>query len=241
MAKKNEILEEQRKAREQFLELKKMQQENADATKVASKEAVAPRTFGEKLSNFWTYYKWHVVAVIVAAVIMAVSINQCVNSVKPDMGVVVFLHQTASSEQLERLTDYMEEKCEDINGDGEVYINIINCSYSTDDKNGQYEMTILNKLQATLAADYDALLYVTDSSSYGYFSQNNGSDGLFTEEPYKLSDNIISKLGTEEIPFMYKDLHISCRSYYDTVLEKDKNAKAVYEQSQKILEAIKSE
>lgn len=241
MAKKNEILEEQRKAREQFLELKKMQQGQTEAPPKPSEEAVAPRTFGEKLSNFWTYYKWHVISVIVAAVIIAVSVNQCVNSVKPDMNVVVFLYQTASSEQLEKLCDYMEEKCEDINGDGEVYINLINCSYSPDDNNAQYEMTVLNKLQAILAADYDTLLYVTDAESYGYFSQNGSSEGLFTDEPYKLSDDFISKLGTDEIPFMYKDLQISCRSYHNTVLEKDKKVKPIYEQSQKILEAIKSE
>lgn len=239
MAKKNEILEEQRKAREQFLELKRMQQDGSKA--LPSEETKPPRTFGEKLSNFWTYYKWHTIAVIVAAVILAVSVKECVTRVKPDMGVMVFLHQMASTEQLDAISQYMENICEDINGDGEVYINIINCSYNPDDKNGQYEMTVLNKLQATLAADYDVLLYITDSNSYEYFEQSNGMEGLFAEEPYKFSENLISKLGTEEMPFVYTDLQISCRSYHGTILEKDKNAKAIYEQSQKILNTIKDE
>ena len=241
MARKNEILEEQRKARKQFLELKKMQQGIADAPLKPSEDTVSPRTFGQKLSNFWTYYKLHVISVIAVAVIIAVSVNQCVNSVKPDMNVAVFLYQTTSSEQLKPLCDYMEEKCEDINGDGQVYINIINCSYSPEDNNGQYEMTALNKLQATLAADYDTLLYITDAQSYNYFLQSDAFDGLFTDEPYKLSENLISRLSTDDLPFVYKDLQISCRSFYNTALEKDKNAKPVYEQSQKILEAIKSE
>ena len=48
----NETILQQRKAREEFLKLKQMQNNNSAET-VEKREEYKPRTFKEKLDNFW--------------------------------------------------------------------------------------------------------------------------------------------------------------------------------------------
>ena len=60
---KNDILEEQRRARQQFLELKKMQK--------PSEVALEPKTLGEKAKNYWYHFKWHTIAAIFMAVVIS--------------------------------------------------------------------------------------------------------------------------------------------------------------------------
>ena len=51
----NEIIQEQRKARKAFLELKKMQNGEMDAGPKPSDVAIVPKTFWEKFKHFWYY------------------------------------------------------------------------------------------------------------------------------------------------------------------------------------------
>ena len=57
--KTNEILEAQRKARQDFLDLKKMQSGEITPPPKPSEEAVLPKTGKDKAKNFWFHYKWH--------------------------------------------------------------------------------------------------------------------------------------------------------------------------------------
>ena len=55
--KKNDIIEEQRRARAEFLRLKKMQSGEIDAGPKPSEVAIVPKTPKEKWDNFWFQYK----------------------------------------------------------------------------------------------------------------------------------------------------------------------------------------
>ncbi len=235
---KNEILEEQRKARKQYLELKKMQEGKTDAPPKPSEEA-PELTPSEKVKNFWDYHKWHVIGTILAIFLVAFSVSECVNRVKPDVNVVLFSYTGMVSEQVELLTDYMESVCGDVNGDGQFYVGIIDCSYNNKSEDKQYEYTVLNKLQATLAADTEALLFVTDKESYQYFLADDSMKGLFTADPVPFSKEFCERVSTEEQKFVGEHLQISCRTYYNTVLEGKKGAEERYNAAQKIVEDIK--
>ncbi len=234
---KNEILEEQRKARKQYLELKKMQEGKTDAPSKPSEEA-HPLTTSEKIKNFWDYHKWHVLGVILAIVLVVFSVSECVNRVEPDVNVVLFSYKGMVEEQVEMLIDYMENVCEDVNGDGQIRVGIINCSYNKSNDDKQYEYTVLNKLQATLAADDEAMLFVTDKESYQYFLSDDSMKGLFTSEPIVFSKDFCERVADEDEEFYAEHLQISCRTYYGTVLEGKKNAEERYKASQKIIEDI---
>ena len=67
---KNETIEQQRRAREEFLKLKKIQQGELPAEPKPSDVAIVPKTREEKLSNFWFHHKWHVIALVFITVVL---------------------------------------------------------------------------------------------------------------------------------------------------------------------------
>ena len=124
---KNETLEQQRKAREEFLKLKQMQN-SGFVDKAHEKYEYKPVTAKEKLENFWFHYKWHTVAILLALVFLCISITQCTGRTNYDMEIVYFAYKPIQDARLEKITEYFENVAEDINGDGEVQVQIINCS-----------------------------------------------------------------------------------------------------------------
>ena len=80
----NETILQQRKAREEFLKLKQMQNSNSAET-VEKREEYKPRTFKEKLDNFWFHYKWHTIAILLALVVLCTGVSQCAGRTNYDM------------------------------------------------------------------------------------------------------------------------------------------------------------
>ena len=144
----NEILEEQRRARQEFLELKKMQSGEMKAPPKPSEVAIVPKTPKEKWDNFWFQYKWYVVAITAVTVVLAVLITQCATRTKYDMEVVYFTYTAALDEQTNAVAKYIAGYAEDVNGDGEINIQVVNCSFNGKSGDTQYRYTMMTKLQA---------------------------------------------------------------------------------------------
>ena len=235
---KNEILEEQRRAREEFLELKKMQSGEMKAPPKPSEVAIVPKTPKEKWDNFWFQYKWHVTAIVAVTVILAVLITQCATRTKYDLEVVYFTYTSALDEQTDKIAEYIEKYASDINGDGAVNVQVINCSFTDNSGNVQYKNTMLTKLQSLIAGDQNALLYITDEKSYKYLSGISDGEGIFEGEPLKFGEDFYSFTKTDNFGNLPEGLGISCRRVSDTVLENKKNVDKVYEESLSIIEKI---
>lgn len=236
--KTNEILEEQRKARQEFLELKKMQHGEMKAPPKPSEVAIVPKTPKEKWDNFWFQYKWYVIAITAVTVILAVLITQCATRTKYDLEVVYFTYTAVLDEQTGKIADYLADYAEDINGDGEINVQVVNVSFSDKSGDSQYKYTMLTKLQAMIAGDENAILYITDSESYKYLDGLT-ENGLFDGEPIKLGDKFYSATESEQLGKLPEGLLISCRRISDTVLEGKKGAAEAYENALKLIEKLK--
>lgn len=236
--KTNEILEEQRKARQEFLELKKMQHGEMKAPPKPSEVAIVPKTPKEKWDNFWFQYKWYVIAITAVTVILAVLITQCATRTKYDLEVVYFTYTSVLDEQTNKIADYLTAYAEDINGDGEINVQVVNVSFSDKSGDSQYKYTMLTKLQAMIAGDENAILYITDSESYKYLDGLT-ENGLFDGEPIKLGDKFYSATESEQLGKLPEGLQISCRRISDTVLEGKKGAAEAYENALKLIEKLK--
>jgi len=70
--KRNEIIEEQRRAREEFLKLKKMQQGEIEPEAQPSEAAMQPKTFSGKWQNYWYHFKIQTIFAIFLIVVVAV-------------------------------------------------------------------------------------------------------------------------------------------------------------------------
>ena len=239
--KTNEILEEQRKARQEFLELKKMQNGEMKAPPKPSEVAIVPKTPKEKWDNFWFQYKWHVVAIVATAVVLAILIPQCATRTKYDLQAVYFTYTTALDAQTEKVADYLKKYAEDTNGDGEINVQVVNVSFSKTTGDSQYRYTMLSKLQAMIAGDENAILYITDNDSYQYLNEISESGALLEGEPFKFGDDFYTATETEEFGKLPEGLQISCRIISETTMENKKDAAKAYESANKLLEKLKSD
>ena len=236
----NEILEEQRRARQEFLELKKMQSGEMEAPPKPSEVAIVPKTPKEKWDNFWFQYKWYVVAITAVTVVLAVLITQCATRTKYDMEVVYFTYTAALDEQTNAVAKYIAGYAQDVNGDGEINIQVVNCSFNGKSGDTQYRYTMMTKLQAMIAGDQNAMLFITDEDSYKYLADLSNGDGLFDGEPFMLGEEFYKSTETDSYGKLPEGLRIACRRVSDTVLESKKGSADAYTNAEKTLEAIKS-
>ena len=236
----NEILEEQRRARQEFLELKKMQSGEMEAPPKPSEVAIVPKTPKEKWDNFWFQDKWYVVAITAVTVVLAVLITQCATRTKYDMEVVYFTYTAALDEQTNAVAKYIAGYAEDVNGDGEINIQVVNCSFNGKSGDTQYRYTMMTKLQAMIAGDQNAMLFITDEDSYKYLADLSNGDGLFDGEPFMLGEEFYKATETDSYGKLPEGLRIACRRVSDTVLESKKGSADAHTNAEKTLEAIKS-
>ena len=236
---KNEILEEQRRAREEFLRLKKMQSGEMSAGPKPSEVAFVPKTFKEKRENFWFQYKWHTIGIIASVIVLAVLVAQCMSVPKYDFSVVYFTHSPVIDIQTDAIAAYFENMGEDINGDGEVKVQILNCSYANESGEVQYRNTQLQKLQAFMAGEHKAMLYITDEESIKFFDNIGKGEQVFDSEPLKLSKDFYNSTTTVEFGKLPDGLQISCRRISDTVMADNDTAKVTYKEASRIMEELK--
>lgn len=241
MAKKksNDIIEEQRRAREEFLKLKKMQSGEMDTGPKPSEVAIVPKTLPEKLKNIWFHDKWFIIGGLLLALAITVMVAQCASREKYDLEVVVFSYDIVADANNDAIAEYLEQYCEDIDGNGEVNIQIVNCSYNKDSNDRQYQMTMSQKLTAVIAADANALLFITDADSYEYLNGLSEDNVLFDGDPIALGEDFYEECTVEDVfSHLPEGLQISCRNIDGKTISSDKNIKAYYEQSQNIIKAI---
>ncbi len=240
MAKKkvSDTIAQQRKARKDFLELKKMQTGEMEAGPKPSEIAVKPKTFGEKWKNYWFHYKWQTFGSIFAIISLAILITQCAGRTDWDMKVVYFTYSPVVDQQLETVSDYLEGISKDLNGDGEVNIQVVNYSTLSPEQNYQHNITTVGRLQTIMAVETDALLYITDEKSAKYFQKETIND-FFGTEQHKLGKDFYQKTKTEDFGSLPKNLQIACRRIEDTTIDGNKHVGKIYKESINILEELK--
>lgn len=241
MAKKNSnaILEEQRRAREEFLKLKKMQSGEMEAGPKPSEVAIVPKTFGEKLKNIWFHDKWFILGALFLSIAVCVMVAQCATREKYDLEVVVFSYDIVGDSNNDAIATYLEQYCEDIDGNGEVNIQIINCSYNSKSGDRQYQMTMSQKLTAIIAADANALLFITDDESYEYLNNISEGNEFFEGDPLELGEDFYKQCTLNNpLSNLPEGLQISCRNIEGKTIAKDENIAEYYKQSKNLLESI---
>lgn len=224
MAKKSETLTQRAKAQRDLIELKKMQAGEIAPGPKPSEEAIMPKTFKEKVANFFYHYKFAVMLVaflIVVAVILTVNM---VTRVNYDSKIVVFSYNPSYSFFNSKIAEYFETIYPDVNENGKVNIAAIDCSVDPKDTS-ELKTGKLTKLNAMLSVESDALIYIVDEESIKHF--DNLGVSLFKEENMVL-------LGQDFYDFIEVDdsgvpgtkLYAAMRETGGTMLEgKNKEAK----------------
>ncbi len=175
-----DFLEEQRRRQRDLVATKTARQNPSavPAAVVCEQPVLTPK---DKLKNFWFYYKYHILAIVFLAFVLTIGISQCATKEKYDIEVVLFTYSTYTGGQIDALEEQLELYGEDTNGDGEVNVQVIDCSYNKDETADQQNAK-RSKLTALIAADSNALLFITDEASFEYF------DTLFEKDFFATLD-----------------------------------------------------
>ena len=237
--KRNEIIEEQRRAREEFLKLKKMQQGEIEPEAKPSEVAINPQTLKEKRQNFWYYYKFHTIFILILAVIIAILTVQCATREKYDFSVMYFVHKATMDSELHKMEEYFESVATDVNGDGEVNVNVVNCSFNPSYGDLNYRNTIFTKVQAIITAEYATVLYVIDKDAKAYFDSAFDID-IFAEEPLSLGKDFYDK-AFEKKAEPPKDLMLGIRVIKGTTFESKEEAQITFDECKRILDEMKKQ
>ncbi len=233
----NNILEEQRKARENYLELKRMQQGEISPEPKPSEVAVMPKTFSEKMQNFWFHYKWHTIGIAFVVIVLTILVSQCANREKYDMQAIYFTYNSCLDSQLEPIEEYLEKLGTDVDGNGEVNINLVNCSFSPKG-DAQYKNSMLTKIQTQIIGNREAVMYIMDQQAFEYL---NGvvEGGVFGEDKLMLDEEFYKLTETKEFGKLPEGLGIYLRRTKGTNLEKDEKVIKAYNESKKIIDKMK--
>lgn len=236
----NEILEEQRKARKAFLELKKMQSGEMETGPKPSEVAIVPKTFWEKFKHFWYYNSKKVIFSTFLIIVITIFTVQCAMQPKYDLQVVVFTYDFILDDDTKKMAEYFEKYCEDINGDGEVNVKIINCSFSEDNDNPSYKKNKLTRLEQVIVSESNAMLYITDSESIKHFEKLNDGKPFLEENKYVLDEEFYEISGLKDSTYFDsdRDLCVSCRRFDNTLIDIDENAEKYHESANEILDKL---
>ena len=226
---KSDTLKQRKIAQQKFLELKKMQAGQLEPE--APPQEIKPKTFSEKRKNFWYHYKTHTILSLFMAVVLAVGITQCANRTKYDSRIVLYTENIYSNTQIDLLTNYMSKFFDDTNGDGEVNLQIIDCSYSTEGTfDSNYVNTMATKLQATIASEPEIQLFIVDQKRLKQLNEISAEVGDFIIDSAPLPASL-NALKTDDGYTFPEWLIIGRRVLKGTILENNKKAISASESS----------
>lgn len=226
----NKIIEEQRRVREEKINMIKAKQGLIEPEKVDEAAVVIPKTPKEKLLNYWYHFKWHTIGGLALIIVLAVMIVQCASRESVDFMVVLYADYPVDSGRIEKIEEYIEQFAEDIDGNGKITVEVVNCSFSDE----QSKQTAVSKLQSMIAAEPKAILYIANKKTINDLNALN-EKGFFEEAPvlltqefydYCAGDGILDKLPEE--------LKIGYRRIGDTLMEKDETAQKIQANCEKI-------
>ncbi len=244
MAKKrNEIVEEQRKARQEFLKLKQMQSGELAPEAAPSQIELKPQTFSEKWQNFWYHYKIQTVMAAFLVAIIAIVTVQCATREKYDFSIMYFSFNAAAPVQLQKAEEYFEKRATDVDGNGEVNVRVIDCSFNSELRDMNYRHAALSKVQSIIATEESTVLYLIDESAKEHF-ENALDYSLFKGDLIKMGDEFYKettkKTEEEDLSFP-KGLMLGLRIIDGTALEKSEEAREAFSSSEKFYNELKKQ
>jgi|GEM_PF-2341680 len=187
---------------------------------------LTPNTFREKLQNFWYHHKWHTIAGVFAVFVSVVLLVQCMNTPNPDYSIIIAIDKTLPMGYTARLEEAFKPYGEDLNGDGQVIVQFIDCS--TEEKTSQMGSGRMSKFMAEMAGG-EVILIIVDRSRYDYLTETNDlfdTNPLFVNKngtAYNIADGKVYNAVNEQ-DFLPKNLYITKRKSGNAKTEKIENS-----------------
>lgn len=251
----NERKEQERKNYEKQLENEKVELvklktgiiDDSDIIKEEVSEEIK-LSKGEWLKNFWWHHKFIIIGVILAIVVVSYITYDAVSRVKPDIKIIMTVNNGLVN-RTEEVENYFERFCPDINGDGEVKVQVLSAPLTDDADNyvqiQQYQEVYLANMQTG-----DVIFILTDDKTDSDIYNENDSDNLLSDVSSDFKENeFVSAKGLSlkgdyiEDIFKYhtnypQDVYLGMRKPTKTLKDSKEDMQKNYDEAYEIFKAI---
>lgn len=170
---------------------------------------------------YWYYYKWHylIIGMIVIAIIICTA--QCVSKDNPDYYVLFSADRYITDTALTEVTTEMEKHSEDLNGDGKVTVQAINCTYAANGENPALKNSARQQAMLQLQSKETVIWILDDEAAELYYGSDNidifGKSDVFSgndNHSVPISSTCLYEIFKEN--GMEEELQIFCRKGQDS-------------------------
>lgn len=190
----NERKEQERKDYEKQLdnekiELVKLKNGVIDESDIIKEEApeVIKLSKKEWLKNFWWHNKIIIILVVFAIAVVSYITYDSLSRVKPDIKVMMTVNNGLVN-RTEEVADYFERFCPDINGDGEVNVQILSAPL-TEDTNDYVQIQKYQEVYLANMQTGEIIFILTDDKTDADIYSDNESDNLLSDVSPDFADN----------------------------------------------------
>lgn len=187
----------------------------------------------KKIDNFWYYYKIHVLVVVFILFVASVFIKDIVTKVDYDYSVAFVTEEMMTNEEISSIQSVFEGEAEDLNGDGEIHVEVQNYTIPQGDS---ADPQLVAAGQTKLTVDIQEGTSMIFFLSPGCYESYKDSGVLPADESEYI--NFSDCTGYEEAgsPKELGDLMGALRLVEDTKLKKDQNKMDYYEANKELFE-----
>lgn len=201
--------------------------------KISMKKPQMKEETRKKMDNFWYYYKIHVLVVVFILFVASVFIKDIVIKVDYDYSVAFVTEEMMTNEEISSIQSVFEREAEDLNGDGEIHVEVQNYTIPQGDSaDPQLVAAGQTKLTVDIQEGTSMIFFLSPGCYESY--KDSGVLPADESEYIKFSDCT----GYEEAgsPKELGDLMGALRLVEDTKLKKDQNKMDYYEANKELFE-----
>lgn len=185
----------------------------------------------QKISNFWYYNKWKVLLGAFFAWLLISFLIDMITKVDYDYSVAIVSETVFFDSELAALQEQLEEHAKDLNGNGEVDVQVM--AYSLPQGETVDPQTVASgktQLLADMQEGY-SMIFLYSDTIYEIYEE----DELW-ENPEKLTEYPDLYAAVEDTPM--KEYNIAIRQFEGTDIEDDEEAAEYYHASVELLESF---
>lgn len=187
----------------------------------------------KKIDNFWYYYKIHVLVVVFILFVASAFIKDIVTKVDYDYSVAFVTEKMMTDEEISSIQSVLEKEAEDLNGDGEIHVEVQNYTIPQGDS-ADPQLVAAGQTKLTVdIQDGTSMIFFLSPGCYESY-KDSGVLPADESEYIKFSDCT----GYEEAgsPKELGDLMGALRLVEDTKLKKDQNKMDYYDANKELFE-----
>ncbi len=198
------------------------------------------KTIKGRIENFFYYYKWHTVFVLLAIFLIVTTVIQVRSRIDYDTTITFFGSFGQDEAAMKQFQNNMEQELSDANGDGEVHVLPYFLFISGDTMSVQQDSTAAVRLQGMILTR-ETTVMILDQGTMTALAEGGALEDLtpfYEEYGMELTDSAYG-IPISEGNSVFSMFSMTGRQYYITRLAKaedmDSRQTADYENAEKVL------